>query len=404
MPVKGNGEGSVYFNKQRKKWNAQYKEYDVKTGTMKLKTRSFKTEEEAERHLKSIMYQKENPLYIEHHGIPMCELMRSILNLKLKTNQITPTQFSRVSRTILSLEKMPIGSKNIDEITSKEIQAYLNSISNLSNSSIKKIYGQFSQVFKTAMDKGYITRNPMNSVIRTRSQKQNKKVRALTVDEQQQFTDYLLNKNLNECKYKNVFLIQMYMGLRVGEALALTLHDIDLKHKRINIQKTLTTDENNAVIMGNTTKTYAGIRIIPIPDFLYPYIVEQMKFADAQENNEEKLLFKPNNSNYTRRVNVNSELHRILKNQFGIEDISTHSLRHTFGTRCVESGMSPVVVQKLMGHTDVEVTLNTYTTVFDKFRNSEIDKVNQYYMNENLISNNNMNYLSDDKTSNEHEK
>ena len=404
MPVKGNGEGSVYFNKQRKKWNAQYKEYDVKTGSMKLKTRSFKTEEEAERHLKSIMYQKENPLYIEHHGIPMCELMRSILNLKLKTNQITPTQFSRVSRTILSLEKMPIGSKNIDEITSEEIQAYLNSISNLSNSSIKKIYGQFSQVFKTAMDKGYITRNPMNSVIRTRSQKQNKKVRALTVDEQQQFTDYLLNKNLNECKYKNVFLIQMYMGLRVGEALALTLHDIDLKHKRINIQKTLTTDENNAVIMGNTTKTYAGIRIIPIPDFLYPYIVEQMKFADAQENNEEKLLFKPNNSNYTRRVNVNSELHRILKNQFGIEDISTHSLRHTFGTRCVESGMSPVVVQKLMGHTDVEVTLNTYTTVFDKFKNSEIDKVNQYYMNENLISNNNMNYLSDDKTSSEHEK
>lgn len=404
MPVKGNGEGSVYFNKQRKKWNAQYKEYDVKTGSMKLKTRSFKTEEEAERHLKSIMYQKENPLYIEHHGIPMCELMKSILNLKLKTNQITPTQFSRVARTISSLEKMPIGSKNIDEIKSEEIQAYLNSISNLSNSSIKKIYGQFSQVFKTAMDKGYITRNPMNSVIRTRSQKQNKKVRALTVDEQQQFTDYLLNKNLNECKYKNVFLIQMYMGLRVGEALALTLHDIDLKHKRINIQKTLTTDENNAVIMGNTTKTYAGIRIIPIPDFLYPYIVEQMKFADAQENNEEKLLFKPNNSNYTRRVNVNSELHRILKNQFGIEDISTHSLRHTFGTRCVESGMSPVVVQKLMGHTDVEVTLNTYTTVFDKFKNSEIDKVNQYYMNENLISNNNMNYLSDDKTSSEHEK
>lgn len=404
MPVKGNGEGSVYFNKQRKKWNAQYKEYDVKTGNMKLKTRSFKTEEEAERHLKSIMYQKENPLYIEHHGIPMCELMKSILNLKLNTNQITPTQFSRVARTISSLEKMPIGSKNIDEIKSEEIQAYLNSISNLSNSSIKKIYGQFSQVFKTAMDKGYITRNPMNSVIRTRSQKQNKKVRALTVDEQQQFTDYLLNKNLNECKYKNVFLIQMYMGLRVGEALALTLHDIDLKHKRINVQKTLTTDENNAVIMGNTTKTYAGIRIIPIPDFLYPYIVEQMKFADAQENNEEKLLFKPNNSNYTRRVNVNSELHRILKNQFGIEDISTHSLRHTFGTRCVESGMSPVVVQKLMGHTDVEVTLNTYTTVFDKFKNSEIDKVNQYYMNENLISNNNMNYLSDDKTSNEHEK
>ena len=47
MAIKGNGEGSIYFNKQRKKWNAQYKEYDVKTGNMKYKTKSFKTEEEA---------------------------------------------------------------------------------------------------------------------------------------------------------------------------------------------------------------------------------------------------------------------------------------------------------------------------------------------------------------------
>lgn len=47
-----------------------------------------------------------------------------------------------------------------------------------------------------------------------------------------------------------------------------------------------------------------------------------------------------------------------------------------------------MVVQKLMGHKDISVTLNTYTSVFDKFKENEIDKVNQYYMNENLISNN----------------
>ena len=113
----------------------------------------------------------------------------------------------------------------------------------------------------------------------------------------------------------------MYMGLRVGEALALTINDIDLKYKKVNIHRTLTTDENNAVIMGNKTKTYAGMRIIPIPDFIYPYIVEQMKIAANQENNEEKLLFKPSNSKYTKRTNVNSELRRILKKEFNITDI-----------------------------------------------------------------------------------
>ena len=387
MPIKGSSQGFVYFNKQRKRWNAQYTEYNVKTGKIQKKTKSFKTEEEAKKYLATVMYQKENPIYIEHNGIPICEVMKANLKLKLDTNQITPTQFGRVSKTIEKIEQVPLGKKNIDIITSDEIQEYLNSQTYLSNSSIKKLYQQFNQAFKIAINRGYLMQNPMINVIRPKSEKEDKEVRALTVEEQQAFTEYLLNKDVSQCKYKNIYLIRMYMGLRVSEALAITTHHIDLQHKKININKTLTTDEVGGVIMGNKTKTYAGKRILPIPDFLYPYIVEQMKVANNQVNNDEKLLFKPINQKYTRRENVNSELKRILKKYFNITDISTHSLRHTFGTRCIESGMAPVVVQKLMGHKDIGVTLNTYTSVFDKFKEHEIDKVNKYYLNEKLISN-----------------
>lgn len=390
MATKGNSEGYVYFNKQRKRWNAQYSEYDVKTGNIKMKTKSFKTEDEAKIYLKNIMYQKENPLFIEHNGIPICEIMKSNLRLKSDTNQISKAQYNRVSRTIEKLEKTPLGQKNIDDINSNEMQEYMNSLVELSNSSINKVYQQFNQAFKIAINKGYLMKNPMINVIKPRSIKEDKIVRALTVEEQQAFTEYLLNRNISNCKYRNVFLIQMYMGLRVGETLALTTHDIDLKNKKIKIHRTLTTDENNSVIMGNTTKTYAGKRIVPIPDFLYPYIVEQMRQAEKQENNEEKLLFKPINQKYTRRTNVNSELQRILEKEFNITDISTHSLRHTYGTRCIESGMAPVVVQRLMGHNDITVTLNTYTSVYDKFKEKEIDKVNRYYLSERLISKDNM--------------
>lgn len=390
MATKGNSEGYVYFNKQRKRWNAQYSEYDVKTGNIKMKTKSFKTEDEAKIYLKNIMYQKENPLFIEHNGIPICEIMKSNLRLKSDTNQISKAQYNRVSRTIEKLEKTPLGQKNIDDINSNEMQEYMNSLVELSNSSINKVYQQFNQAFKIAINKGYLMKNPMINVIKPRSIKEDKIVRALTVEEQQAFTEYLLNRNISNCKYRNVFLIQMYMGLRVGETLALTTHDIDLKNKKIKIHRTLTTDENNSVIMGNTTKTYAGKGIVLIPDFLYPYIVEQMKQAEKQENNEEKLLFKPINQKYTRRTNVNSELQRILEKEFNITDISTHSLRHTYGTRCIESGMAPVVVQRLMGHNDISVTLNTYTSVYDKFKEKEIDKVNRYYLSERLISKDNM--------------
>lgn len=57
-------------------------------------------------------------------------------------------------------------------------------------------------------------------------------------------------------------------------------------------------------------------------------------------------------------------------------------------------GMAPVVVQRLMGHKDISVTLNTYTSVFDKFKEREVDKVNQYYLEENLFANNNQKLIN----------
>ena len=165
MPKKSNSEGSIFYSKTRNRFTAQFYELDSKTEQNKRKTKDFKTEEEAKKYLRTIMYQKENPLYIEHNGIPFCEVMKSHLKLKLDTNQISSTQFARVSRTIQEIEKTTLGSKNIDEITSSEIQEHLNSIIHLSNSTIKKVYQQFTQTFKIAMNKGYIMQNPMTNEV-----------------------------------------------------------------------------------------------------------------------------------------------------------------------------------------------------------------------------------------------
>lgn len=390
MSEKNTGQGTIFFNHQRKTWQAQTNYYDIHSGKLKKKTKSFSTKPEAEKYIATINYQKENPIYIKHNGIPMCEILKTNIKLKLDTNQIGETQYWRVMKTIQSLEKTTLGNKNIDEIKSDELQDYLNSLKHLSNSMIEKTHQQLNQAFRTAMEKGYIIRNPMNSVIRPKSDKENKIVRALELDEQQVLTDYLKNKSITQMRYKNVLLFQMYLGLRIGEALALTTHDVDLQHKQVNIHRTLTTDENGTIIMGTTTKTYAGKRVLPIPDFLVPFFIEQMKYCTNQENNPESLLFKPDKNQYVRRSNINKELQRICAT-LGIEGISTHSLRHTYGTRCIESGMAPVVVQRLMGHKDIRVTLNTYTSVLNKFKEEELDKVNQYYLNQNLLNENPLN-------------
>lgn len=54
-------------------------------------------------------------------------------------------------------------------------------------------------------------------------------------------------------------------------------------------------------------------------------------------------------------------------------------LRHTFATRCIENGVNPVVLQKILGHKDIQVTLNTYTSPFNEFKEKEIEKINSIF-------------------------
>lgn len=381
---KGSKQGSVFYDNRNKNWKAQYYVIDNDTKKEKRLKKSFKTEKEAHDFLSNLLYQKSNDLFIANNGIPLNQLMKANLQKKFDMNLISETQYGRVLKTIDVLEKNPLMKKKIEDITSDEIQDFLNTFTNYSNSYIKKLYEQLSQAYKYAMNKGYISRNPLVDVVKPKSSKQDKVVRALEVEEQQKFTDYLMNRTIEEEPYKNIFLIQMYMGLRVGEACALRSTDINLAKKLLYVNKTLTTDKDGYVIMGNTTKTYAGVREIPIPEFIKGSLIEQMRIA---ENNKDKQLFLSKYGNYIDNRNVNYILKKRLK-ELDIEGISTHSLRHTYGTRCVEAGMRAVALQRLMGHNDVSVTLNTYTSVFNKYKESELEKVNDYYINSEIIKQN----------------
>lgn len=377
------GYGTIYYDKKKKRFIANYRIMDKETHKEKRLKKIFRTEQEAQEFLSTLNYQKGNELFIENNGIPLNQLMRAHLKKKLDMNLISESQFARVEKTIEVIEKSDLSKRKIDEISSDDIQDYLNTLTDYSNSYIKMIFEQFSQSYKFAVNRGYIIRNPLVDVIKPKSKKPNKIVRALELEEQQKFTEYLMNKTIEEEPYKNLFLLQMYCGLRVGEACALRNTDINLQKNLIKVDKTLTTDKNGAIVMGSQTKTYAGMREIPIPEFIRDSIIEQMRIA---ENHKDKQLFLSQSGRYIDSRNVNSILKNRLK-KLGIEGISTHSLRHTYGTRCVEAGMRAVALQRLMGHTDVGITLNTYTSVFNRYKESELEKVNQYYMNNELFKN-----------------
>lgn len=280
------------------------------------------------------------------------------------------------------IKSNPIGNQMIDKISPRDLQDYFNSlIERYTDSTIKKVWECVKQGFQTAVKQKYIKDNPFENVIKPKSRKDTKEVESLTTDEHQTLSKYLLKSNLSEEKYKNVILLELYTGMRIGEILALTKEDIDLDEKMISVKKTISVDKNGELTVKKGTKTYSGKRNIPFPSFLVPHLEEQLKLY---ENNINKLLF-TFEGRIIKASTINTVLKRICKQLELPSTISNHTLRHTFGTRCIESRMTPIVVQKLMGHKDIRVTLNTYTSVLNQFKIEELNKVAQYYLEKDFL-------------------
>ena len=379
---RGNGEGTIFEDKKNKRWIGQYISGIAEDGKAIRKSVYGKTQKEVVNKLNEVKYQMNNDIYVEKNGIKLVKIMEDIREEKLASNTISGGQYARLKWTINKIKNSKLGEMKIQDVTKNDIQEFLNSIKDLSDSYIKKLYEQFVQAYRRAEIKKYITYNPMYEVIKPKSDKQTKVVEALDINVQKAFTEYLNKASIESEPYKNIFLIQMYMGLRIGEVLALSTENIDLENKFLYVKRTLTNDKEFAIILGNKTKTYAGNRTLPIPDFLVPIFEEQLKYANE---NLHKLIF-TTNDNYIRTSAINKELKRIFEEELktSSKNISTHCLRHTYGTRCIEAGMTAVVLQRLMGHKDVTVTLNTYTSVFNKFKEDELEKVNNYLTNNQL--------------------
>lgn len=115
---------------------------------------------------------------------------------------------------------------------------------------------------------GIIDKNPFSikgNIIKPRSRKPDKKIDALTLEEEQAFRQQLAKKDY---KYKDVFYVLLETGMRIGEVLALKRSDIDFNNNIIHVSRTLTKDKNDKIKLGDKTKTYAGMRDVPLSNFL----------------------------------------------------------------------------------------------------------------------------------------
>jgi integrase len=212
-----------------------------------------------------------------------------------------------------------------------------------------------------------------------RSIKPDKKVEALTLEEQKLFEEALeayKQKPAFGTKYYYQLKIELYSGMRMGEINALTPADIDFAQGVIHVNKTIARNRNGETFISNRPKTDKGIRDVP----MLKETRELLKAAiDQMMPNDNNLIFCDRiNSLPISTQRVNSAYKRICE-KAQIKECGQHQLRHTFGTRCVEGGMNYDVLSSIMGHTDIHITIDTYDSTQTPHVQANLNKVAQYF-------------------------
>lgn len=371
------GEGSHYYDDSHDKFVAQF---NIETDDGK-KRRTVYADSELEviRKMDKEKFLAQQGVYNVKNKITVYDMGYKIIDREYQLNHIKPTTYDRKCETLKLLS--PLYSIPIQKITEDDIYDFLVSITHYSQSVINKVFLMLGCIFREAVKKKIITKNPMDDVKKPKSNQKFEKVRALTVKEQKKLTDILTS---NDILYSEQMILSMFTGMRMGEINALEVNDIDLINNRITIGKTVSRGKNGKTVLSNCTKTKAGMRKIPISDEIAYFLRE---YIDDQR---EGLLFTSSNGKYVTTNQVNSQFANVIKKHHILDDsidgkVSLHSLRHTYATRCIESGMSAKVLQSLLGHKDISITLDTYCDVFQEFSNEKIAIANDY-MRDNGLS------------------
>ena len=302
------------------------------------------------------------------------------------------------------------GKMRITMVKKTDVKRFYNTLADgkiLKVSTIDTLHNILHQVFDMALNDNYIRLNPTDNMLKELKKAHNfsvEKRKALTIPEQELFMRFLKESTQYNHWYP-IFAVMLGTGMRVGEHTGLRWCDIDFDEDLISVNHTLLFynhgDNKGCTFSINTPKTEAGNRTIPI----LPSVKEalQMERKMQQEfdvkcsvsiDGYSDFIFVNRFGATQHQGTLNKAIKRIIrdcndevllkskeKDPVLLPPFSCHSLRHTFTTRAVESGMNVKVLQEVLGHKDISTTLNIYTDVTKDTKKKEVSTLGNYFEN-----------------------
>lgn len=284
-----------------------------------------------------------------------------------------------------------LGKNKLHEITQLKIKALINELdkAGYKYETKNKVRIILLDMFNRAMQDNLVMKNPARGIRVVRDEK--KEPKFLTPEEQKAFFDY--------CKgtfYDNMFVVSVNSGLRPGEVYALTEADLDFEEKTISVSKTLLYQK----LEGDTQKTFhigppktkSSVRKVKMTRACETALKKQILQSRLIKSRTPKkldeqfkdLLF---TTKFGTPINAEIEceaikviidgINLIRDNVDCMEYFGGHCFRHTFASNCYRNGCSWKVIQRLLGHATLSMTMDLYVHLFEEEMDESIDKLSE---------------------------
>lgn len=291
------------------------------------------------------------------------------------------------------LVKDEFGSKQITKITTSDAKLWLTKLQKedgKSYSSIHTIRGVLRPAFQMAVEDDTLMKNPFGFPLKGVIKNDSVTRDALTEKQERDFLSFVKNDS-HFCKYYDAIFVLFKTGMRISEFCGLTVKDIDLVERKINIDHQLLRVGMSYMI--ETTKSKYGKRILHIVNEEVYECCKRMLNNRVSPKKEPMIdgyagfLYLDKNGMPTVAMHWEHYFNHIVEKynkiyKVQMPNVTPHICRHTCCTNLVRKGMPPKAVQNFMGHSEIAVTLNYYTHYSDEDVKKELERLERLENND----------------------